>query len=109
MNGTEPSVLLEQILTPEARERLARIKLEHPELTEQIEKQLVALALKWRGGRPRGGNRWRNQEEKGKITYPLAPAGGEPLHRRFLRGERRAADCGPGRPQVRDSAHCRGA
>ena len=53
MNGTEPSVLLEQILTPEAGERLARIKLEHPELTEQIEKQLVALALNWRGYRRR--------------------------------------------------------
>jgi len=53
MNGTEPSVLLEQILTPEARERLARIKLEHPELTEQIENQLVALALNWRGYRRR--------------------------------------------------------
>ena len=40
--------MLEQILTPEARERLASIKLEHPELTEPIEKQLIALALNWR-------------------------------------------------------------
>jgi len=53
MSGDETSILLEQILTPEARERLARIKLEHPELTKPIEKQLIALALNWRRHRRR--------------------------------------------------------
>src|SRR2546426_8815493 len=78
MNGTEPSVLLEQILTPEARERLARIKLEHPELTERIEKQLVALALKWRGERPGGGNRGAGREREAPRFSPFAPLLGGP-------------------------------
>ena len=37
-------LVLRQILTPEARERLGRIELAYPELTESIETQLVTLA-----------------------------------------------------------------
>ena len=37
-------LVLRQILTPEARERLGRIELAYPELTESIETQLVSLA-----------------------------------------------------------------
>ncbi len=36
--------VLRQILSPEARERLGRIELAYPELTESIESQLIALA-----------------------------------------------------------------
>jgi len=36
--------ILRQILTPEARSRLANLKLVKPELAETIEQQLVALA-----------------------------------------------------------------
>ena len=53
MNSAETSVMVEQILTPEARKRLARIKLEHPELTEPIEQQLMDLAFNWRRHRRR--------------------------------------------------------
>jgi len=36
--------ILRQILTPEARSRLANLKLVKPELAETIEQQLIALA-----------------------------------------------------------------
>lgn len=36
--------ILRAILEPEARERLSRLKLAHPEIAEVVENQLVALA-----------------------------------------------------------------
>jgi programmed cell death protein 5 len=40
----QKKAILRSILEPEARERLARLKLAHPEIAEAVENQLVALA-----------------------------------------------------------------
>ncbi|HDM60338.1 MAG TPA: DNA-binding protein [Archaeoglobus veneficus] len=40
----QKKAILRTILEPEARERLSRVKLAHPELAEAVENQLIALA-----------------------------------------------------------------
>jgi programmed cell death protein 5 len=44
----ERSEILRRILTPEARERLGRIRLAKPEVAQAVEQQLIALAASGR-------------------------------------------------------------
>jgi programmed cell death protein 5 len=50
----QKQALLRSILTPEARQRLANLKMVRPEFTDQLELQLIQLA------------------QQGKISIPLA-------------------------------------
>jgi programmed cell death protein 5 len=52
----QKQTLLRKILTPEARQRLANLKMVRPEFTEQLELQLIQLA------------------QQGKLPIPLADA-----------------------------------
>jgi len=52
----QKQALLRQILSPEARQRLANLKMVKPEFTEQLELQLIQLA------------------QAGKLPIPLADA-----------------------------------
>ena len=52
----QKQALLRKILTPEARQRLANLKMVRPEFTEQLELQLIQLA------------------QQGKLPIPLADA-----------------------------------
>jgi programmed cell death protein 5 len=47
----QKKAVLRQILTPDARERLANVKLARPDMAEEIEKQLIMLASSGRLGR----------------------------------------------------------
>ena len=49
---SERSEVLRRILTPEARERLGRIRLAKPEVAAAVEQQLIALAASGRIQRP---------------------------------------------------------
>lgn len=52
----QKQTLLRKILTPEARQRLANLKMVRPEFTEQLELQLIQLA------------------QQGKLPIPLTDA-----------------------------------
>jgi len=52
----QKQALLRKILSPEARQRLANLKMVRPEFTEQLELQLIQLA------------------QQGKLPIPLADA-----------------------------------
>jgi programmed cell death protein 5 len=52
----QKQALLRKILTPEARQRLANLKMVRPEFTEQLELQLIQLA------------------QQGKLPIPLTDA-----------------------------------
>ncbi len=53
---TQKQELLKQILSPEARQRLANLKMIKPEFTEQLELQLIQLA------------------QSGKMSIPMSDA-----------------------------------
>lgn len=53
---TQKQELLKQILSPEARQRLANLKMIKPEFTEQLELQLIQLA------------------QSGKLNIPMSDA-----------------------------------
>ena len=38
------AAVMRRIMTPEARERLARLKIAHPDIVAQVEQQLISLA-----------------------------------------------------------------
>jgi len=40
----QKKAMLRKVMTPDARERLARVRMARPQLAEQIESQIVALA-----------------------------------------------------------------
>ncbi len=42
--AAQKQLIMRQILTPEARERLGRITLAYPEISQEIENRLIALA-----------------------------------------------------------------
>lgn len=49
--AAQRQLILRQILTPEARERLGRITLAYPEVSQEIENRLIALAQSGRVNR----------------------------------------------------------
>jgi len=49
--ATQRQAMMRQILSPEARERIGRLRTAHPELAASVEDQLLALAQSGRLGR----------------------------------------------------------
>ena len=49
---SERAEILRRVLTPEARERLGRIRLAKPEVAQAVEQQVIALAAAGRIARP---------------------------------------------------------
>lgn len=61
------SDILRQLMTPEARERLGRLKMAYPKETEDIENQLIQLAQTGRLNRP------INDEEMKQLLAKVMP------------------------------------